>query len=161
MQIERASDPPSDPPETFDVGKETYFRLSVGQLAKLIALVAAAVLAVAAVLPNILPKKWTIATQTFVEESVSAAKAKADEQAKKNVDAIEDVQTEVRFIKVKVESVEEVQVQSRAAQEADRVTRHIRSGDRRMQEYQRVYEAAKRNLKSKEPREPLEGVQLP
>lgn len=157
IQIERESVPPSDPPEAFDVSRGTYFRLSVGQIARLIALVALAVLSVAAVLPNVLPKKYTIATQTYVEEKVEAARQEGLVAMQENTKAIESTNATLGVIKAKIEIVEE----ARAGQEADRVTRHIRNGDQRVREYDRVYRAALRNLKAEPPRDPLDDVELP
>ena len=158
FEARRSDTLPSDPPMKFDVTKETTVHLTVGQLVRIVMLIALVVMSVAAVLPNILPKKYTIATQTYVEESVSAAHAEAEAKVASNTEKIQTLTDGVGLIQAKVEDVEHVQIQARAAQEADRVTRHIRNGDRRVAEYHRVYEAGVRNLKSK--REPLEGVRL-
>lgn len=158
---------PSDPPEPHDVSKDTRVSMSVGGLAKLVALVAMAVLAVAAILPNILPKRYTIATQTYVEEKVADAKEDGLKVVDVNTQAIKKLDDTVEQHGAILVRVETVQNEARASQEADRVTRHIRNGDRRVREYDRVYKAAVRNLKRKAatqsgaPLDPLEGVDLP
>lgn len=141
--------------------RSTRFSLTATQLWKGAVAVALAVLAIAAILPNILPRKFTIATQTYVDESVDGARAAGVAAEERMASRVSDVASEVGVIKVKVGAVETVQNQSRAAQEADRVTRHLRSGDDRVREYQRIYESGLRNLRSDPQREPLDGVRLP
>lgn len=141
-----------------DVTKGTKITTTVGQLWRGAGLVAFVVLSIAAILPNLLPKKFTIATQTYVEESVETAKADGMVVVAENTGAIGEVREEVGAIKVTLEGVVDGQQKARAAQEAERVTRAIRRSDRRVREYQRVYEAGVKNQKAG--REPLDGVDL-
>ncbi len=164
VQIEpppAAGKPASDPPESFDVRPDTKWSLTTSQLYKGAGLIAVIVLAGAALLPSLLPKSVAIATQGYVETTIGTAKADARAVADAQAAQIKAMGTEVGQIKVKVVGLQHVQHKARASQEADRVTRHIRNGDRRVAEYARIYEAGLRNQKAQRPREPLDGVRLP
>ena len=132
--------------------------LSKTQLWRGVLLVALAVRSIAAILPNILPKTYTIATQEFVETEVQVAEAAGAKVAKKNTEAIAQNTEAVGAISVTLEGVVDGQHKQRASAEADRVTQRIRNPNKRIREYERVRQHAERNLKSK--KEPLDGVDL-
>jgi hypothetical protein len=121
--------------------------------------VAAVVLAIAAVLPNLLPKAFTIATETYVDQSVAAAYDAGISTVEDNTRQIGQLQNDVGVIKVDLGHLVEGQQKARASQEAERVTSSIRNSNRRVREYRRVYEAAIANQRGG--RDPLEGVRLP
>lgn len=142
------------PPEAFDVRAETKWTLTTKQLWRGAGLVAFAVLAVAALLPNLLPKTLTIATQSYVEAQDARQSDRMD--AAEEHDLEQDEQ--IRLITVSIEGFGDGQNKARASAEAARVTQHIRNADRRVEEYERIRQACLRNLSAKPQREPLDGV---
>lgn len=155
LQFEQGPDDSDDIGATVvDVTRKTRVSMSTTQLWRLMGLVAAFVLSIAAILPNLLPKKWTIATQTYVDESTGAVlkAVEADRETDKRQDG------EIKYITVSIEEFADQQRKTRASAEATRVTQHIRNSDRRLAAYQRIYAACLRNLKAG--KEPLEGVNV-
>lgn len=140
----------------FDLTPGIRVRLTPRQLGAVVSATVALVLAVAAVLPAVLPKKYTIATEDYVSKAVEAQAAVSTQAVTEQKMAVAEVKDQVSAIVVKVDTLVDTQQKSRASQEAERVTNRIKDSTHRLREYQRIYEAGLRNLKAD--REPLEGV---
>lgn len=150
----------SDSDENIDLANLRSVTMSKSQLWKGAGMLIAAVIAVAAMLPNLLPKAAIIATQEYVDDSVKKAEDEGMKVVEANTDAIAKNTEQVGAINVTLEGVVEGQQKARASAEADRVTQRIRNPDKRVKEYERVRQHAVRNLKAKPQREPLDGVDL-
>lgn len=141
-------------PEAVDVRPETKWILTTRQLVRWATLIAAVVISVAAILPNLLPKTMTIATQSFVEAQDARQSDRMDAAEEHELDQDE----QIRLITVSIEGFSDGQNKARASAEAARVTLHIRNADRRVDEYERIRAACMRNLEAEPQREPLDGV---
>ncbi len=116
--------------------------------------VAALALAVAALMPWMLPKTMTIATQSYVEAQAGAVENQVAELRAHD----QEQDKQLQLIHVSIKGFGDGQNKSRAAQEAARVTQHLRNADRRVAEYERIRAACMRNLEAEPQREPLDGV---
>lgn len=144
----------ADEDAVVDLSKDMKIGVTSRQLWRGALAIAGLCFGVAAVLPNVLPKTWKIATESYVEAQAGAVNTRIDVIAAKGIERDDQLRT----ISVSIKGFAQAQNRQTASQEADRVTRSIRNADDRVSAYQRVHDAAMRNLTAG--REPLEGVSL-
>lgn len=147
------------PAQTVDLRRHTRIITSPQMILGIVVGTASLVVAAVALLPQLLPKTATVATQGYVDGQVGEAKKASDAALATQQGELKQVRDQIKVIVVKVDDVLEQQQRARAAQEASRVVARVRNADEQLREYQRVYDAALAN--QRKGKEPLEGVALP